>query len=136
MAYSVVLTQQTTLTFNSVAVTGVTGMKGLGSGKSTEIDTTTLASTAKEFRQGLQDFGSMTVSLIRSVDDAGQTAMATARAAQANEVVVITLPSGTLNIATFTAFVDSLSSDIDKDGVVMGEAVLRISGPVVWSTAS
>ncbi len=133
MAYSVVLTQATTLTFNSQAVAGVVGMKGLGSGKSTEIDVTTLASTAKEFRQGLQDFGSITVSLIRSNDDVGQAALLTAHAAQANATTVIVLPSGTLKTATFTAFVDSISSDIDKDGVVTGDAVLRITGPVVWS---
>lgn len=133
MAYSVVLTQATTLTFNSVAVAGVVGMKGLGSGKSTEIDVTTLASTAKESRQGLQDFGTITVSLIRSLDDAGQAALQTAHAAQANQTAVIVLPSGTLKTATFTCYVDSLSSDIDKDGVVTGDAMLRITGPVVWS---
>jgi hypothetical protein len=133
MAYTVVLTQATTLTFNSVAVAGVVGMKGLGSGKSTEIDITTLASTAKEFRQGLQDFGSITVTLIRSLDDAGQAALLTAHAAQASQTCIIVLPSGTLKTATFTAFVDMITSDIDKDGVVTGEAVLRISGPVVWS---
>ena len=134
MTYSVVLTQQTALTFNAIAVGGVVGMKGLGSGKSTEIDVTTLSSTAKEFRQGLQDFGSITVSLIRSLDDSGQAAMLSAHAGQTNRTCTITLPSGVLNTATFTAFVDSISSDIDKDGVVMGDAVLRITGPVVWST--
>ncbi len=133
MTYSVVLTQLTTLSFNGSAVAGIVGMKGLGSGKSTEIDVTTLLSTAKEFRQGLQDFGSITISLIRSNDDAGQAAMLTAHASQLNRTCIITLPSGTLNTATFTAFVDSISSDIDKDGVVTGDSVLRITGPVVWT---
>ncbi len=133
MTYSVVLTQGTTFTFNSVAVAGVVGMKGIGSGKAAEIDISTLASTAKEFRQGLQDFGSVTVSLVRSNDDAGQAALLTAHAAQASQTCVIVLPSGTLKTATFTAFVVSITSDVDKDGVVMGDAVLRISGPVVWS---
>ena len=133
MTYSVVLTQATTLTFNAIAVAGIVGMKGLGAGKSTEIDVTTLSSTAKESRQGLQDFGSITVSLIRSLDDAGQAAMLSAHAGQTNRTCVITLPSGTLNTATFQGYIDSISSDIDKDGVVTGDAVIRITGPVVWT---
>lgn len=133
MTYSVVLTQGTTFTFNSVAVGGVQSIKGIGSGKATEIPTTTLSSTAKEFRQGLQDFGNLTIELVRSLDDAGQAALLTAQAAQASQTCVIALPSGTLKTATFTAFVESLPSDIDMDGVVKGQLMLRISGPVVWS---
>ncbi len=133
MSYSVVLTQGTTFSFNSQTVAGVIGIKGIDSGKATEIETTTLASTAKEFRQGLQDFGTIQVDLVRSLDDAGQAAMLTAMAAQANETCVIVLPSGTLKTATFQAFVKSISSDVDKDGVVKGVAELRITGAVVWS---
>lgn len=133
MTYNVVLTQGTTFTFNSVAISGVVGMKGLGSGSATEINTTTLASTAKEFVQGLQDFGSVTLDLIRSEDDAGQQALATALAAQATHTMVIVLPSGTVKTATFTCFVKKLQSDVDADGVVKGSCELRITGPVVWS---
>lgn len=133
MTYNVVLTQGTTVTFNSVAVSGVVGIKGIGSGKATEINVTSLASAAKEYRQGLQDYGTITLDLIRSEDDAGQTALATALAAQADETCVIVLPSGTVKTATFTCFVTRLQSDIDADGVVKGSADLRITGPVVWS---
>lgn len=133
MTYSPVLTQQTTLTFNSVAVAGVKSMKGLGATKSKEIDITTLASTAKEFRLGLQDFGSITVTLVRSLDDAGQAALMAAHSSQSAEQAVIVLPSGTLTTATFSCLVESLSSDMDEDGVVMGECALRITGPVVWT---
>jgi len=133
MSYNVVITQGTTFTFNSVAIAGVVGLKGLGSGKATEINVTTLASTAKEFKQGLQDWGTLTLDLIRSEDDAGQQALATALAAQANQTMVIVLPSGTVKTATFTCFVTRLQTDIDSDGVVKGSCDLRITGPVVWS---
>lgn len=133
MTYNVVLTQGTTFTFNSVALAGVVGMKGLGSGKATEIPITTLASTAKEFKQGLQDWGNFSIDFIRSEDDAGQQALATAMAAQANETMVIVLPSGTVKTGTFTCFVTSLSTDIDADGVVKGTATFRVTGSVVWS---
>ena len=133
MTYNVVLTQGTTLTFNSSLVSGVVGIKGIGSGKATEINVTTLASTAKEFRQGLQDFGTITIDLIRSEDDAGQQALATALAAQTNETCVIVLPSGTVKTGTFTCFVTRLQSDVDADGVVKGSVDLRVTGPIVWS---
>jgi hypothetical protein len=128
-----VLTQGTTFTFNSVVIGGVVSLKGLGSGKATEIDVTTLASAAKEYRQGLQDFGGFTLSVVRSPDDLGQIACQTAKAAQLDETMVIVLPSGTLATATFTCFCTELSTDIDKDGIVMGEIAFRITGAVVWS---
>ncbi len=128
-----VLTQATTVTYNSNTVLGVVSIKGLGAAKSAEIDVTTLASTAKEYRLGLQDFGAITMELIRSNDDTGQAGLLTAHAAQTVNTTVIVLPSGTLKTATFSASVESISSDIDKDGVVKGECVLRITGPVVWS---
>lgn len=134
MSYAPILTQGTTLSFNSAAVGGIVSIKGIGSGKATEIPTTTLASTAKEFKQGLQDFGNVSINVIRSLDDVGQAAMLTAQAAQATEVCVVTLPAGTLKIATFNAFVETMPSDIDKDGVVTGDIMLRITGAVVWTS--
>lgn len=133
MTYAPVLSQQTTFTFNSALISGVVGMTGLGSGKAKEIDVTTLASTAKEYLPGLRDFGNLTLDLIRSEDDVGQTALATALAAQATETMVIVLPSGTLKTATFTCFVVSLSSDTASDEKVTGKCELRITGAVVWS---
>ena len=133
MAYAPVLTQATTLTYNAVLVSGVVSMKGMGSAKSAEIDVTTLASTAKEFRPGLQDFGTITVTLVRSLDDLGQAGLLTAHAAQTTNTCIIVLPSGTLKTATFQASVVELTSDIDKDGVVTGEAILRTTSTIVWS---
>lgn len=128
-----VLTQLTTLTFNSVAVGGIVSIIGIGSGTATEIDITTLASTAKEFTQGLRDFGSIEIELVRNQDDLGQLEMSNSLAAQSTHTIVITLPSSAANIATFTGFVVTLPSDINKDGIVTGKAKIRITGPVVWS---
>ncbi len=133
MAYAPVLAQGATFTFNSVAIAGVVGMTGLGSGKAKDIDVTTLASTAKEFRPGLQDFGAFALDLIRSEDDAGQIAIATSLAAQATHTMVIVLASGTLKTATFTCYVTSISTDTASDEVAKGKAEFRITGPIVWS---
>lgn len=128
-----ILCQGTTMTFNSVAVGGLMAISGIGSGNTTEIDTTTFASTAKEFVPGLRDFGTVTVDLRRNQDDLGQVEMFNAMASQLTRTVVITLPSSTANVATFTAFVQSLSTDLKADGAVEGKAVLRISGAVAWT---
>jgi hypothetical protein len=128
-----ILCQGTTMTFNSVAVGGLMSISGIGSGSATEIDITTFASTAKEFTQGLRDFGSISVELRRNQDDLGQVEMFTAMASQLTRTVVITLPTSTANVATFTAFVQSLSTDLKADGAVTGTAVLRITGAVAWT---
>lgn len=126
MAATPILTQLTTISFNEAAIAGVTAITGIGSGSATEIPTTTLASTAKEFKQGLQDFGSFTVDMIRNQDDAGQVAISTALAAQTTASVIVTLPTSTLNVLTFNAFVTQFTTDVNADGVVTGKAVFRI----------
>lgn len=128
-----ILCQQTTMTFNSVTVGGIRSITGIGSGTASEIDITTLDSTAKEFAQGLRDFGSIEVDLVRDQDDLGQVEMYNSMATQSTETIVITLPTSTANVATFQGFVQSLSSDIAADGVVMGKAKIRITGAVVWT---
>lgn len=128
-----ILCQGTTMTFNNVAVGGLMSITGIGSGSATEIDVSTFASTAKEFKQGLRDFGSISIDLRRNHDDLGQIEMFTSMASQLTQTVVITLPASTNNVATFTAFVQSLSTDLKADGAVEGKAVLRITGAVAWT---
>lgn len=128
-----ILCQQTTMTFNSVTVGGIKSITGIGSGTASEIDITTLDSTAKEFAQGLRDFGSIEVDLVRDQDDLGQVEMFNSMATQSTETIVVTLPSSTANVITFSGFVQSLSSDISADGVVMGKAKIRITGAIAFS---
>lgn len=127
-------TQGTTITFNNgtiaVAVGGAVSFT-FGDGEASDIDITTLASTAKEFRQGLQDFGSLSIELMRDPTDVGQAAMEAAKAAQATRAVVITLPDGA--IATFNAYVKSISTSGGVDSVANGTANLKVTGPIVWS---
>lgn len=133
MAATPILTQLTTVTFNAVQVNGVVSISGIGSGSATEIPATTLASTAKEFVQGLRDFGAFTMELIRNQDDLGQLEMFNAMAAQTTRTVVITLPSSTANVITVSAFVQSITTDINADGIVTGTATLRITGAPAYS---
>lgn len=138
MAATPILCQTTTVTFDDassapVTVNGVISITGIGSGSATEIDVTTLASTAKEFRQGLRDFGTVEIEMIRNQDDLGQVEMFNAMGLQATRTVIITLPTSTANVATFEAFVQSITTDINADGVVTGTANLRITGAVAWT---
>lgn len=127
--------QGATFTFDDsgaspITVTGIVSFSGFD-GEATEIDITTLASTAKEFRQGLQDFGGFTLELKRDPGDAGQQEMLSAKALQATRECVLTLASG--DIATFDAFVKSLTTEGGVDDVVNGTASLRVTGTVVWT---
>ena len=118
----------------SIAVIGgIIGMSGIGSGTAGEIDTTTLASVAKEFVQGLKDNGSMTFELIRDEDDVGQVELREMLAAQATREFIITIPTSTLNVFTFDGFVTSLTTDINADDVVRGQCTVKITGAIVLS---
>ncbi len=128
---SAILCQGTTMSFDSASVGGVMSITGIGSGTAADIDITTFASTCKEFVQGLRDFGTISVQLRRNQDDTGQLAMFNAMASQLTKTVVITLPSSTANVITFSAYVKSISNDLKADGAVEGKAELRIvSAPV------
>ena len=133
-----ILTQGTTVSIadsgnSPVTIGGVMSISGIGSGSAKEIDTTTLASTAKEFRPGLRDFGTIKMAMIRDQDDSGQAEMFNAMGLQAIRQFVVTLSQSTANVGTFTGFVVSLTSDVNADGIVTGEATVRITGAVVWS---
>lgn len=125
--------QGTIITIDSDVIGGVVSFAGLD-GEASDIDITNLASTAKEYRQGLQDFGNFSMELVRDPNDAGQATMMTNKASQAASTIVITLPDTvTLNVATFTAFVKSISLAGGVDDIARGTANLKISGSVVWT---
>lgn len=133
-----ILAQGTTVTVedgaaSTATIGGIISMSGIGSGTASEIDVTTLASTAKEYRQGLKDNGSMTFELIRDEDDAGQVELKEMEDAQATREFVITLPSSTLNVFTFDGFVTSLTTEVGADDVVRGTCTVKITGAIVVS---
>lgn len=112
-------------------IVGFTGFDG----EAADIDITTFASSAKEFCQGLQDFGNISFEVIRDYDDVGQAALLDALNDQEAREMVITLPSGTLNTITLQAYVKSFSSDAsNSDDVVRGTVNLKITGLPVIST--
>lgn len=138
MAATPILTQLTTVSIDDdtgtpVLINGVMSISGVGSGTATEIPTTTLASTAKEFKQGLRDFGAFSMELVRNQDDLGQLELFDALAAQATRTFIITLPTSTANVITFDGFVQSVTTEIAADGIVTGTATIRITGAVVYS---
>ena len=111
-----------------VTITGHIGISGFGSGSSKEIDITTMASTAKEFRQGLRDFGSLRIDFVRNPDDSGQAELFSMQALQATREFVITAPTGTANVYTFSGFVAQFTTDMATDDVLRGSATIRITG--------
>lgn len=100
-------------------------------GEASDIDITTLASVAKEYRQGLQDFGNFSIELMRDPADTGQQELAAMKAAYATREFVLTLPDG--DVATFQGYVKSLTASGGVDAVVTGSCNIKISGDVVWT---
>lgn len=138
MAATPILTQQTTISIDDAAgspvtINGVMSITGLGSGTATEINVTTLASTAKEFRQGLRDFGSYEINMVRNQDDLGQLELFDAMGLQSVRTFIITMPTSTANVITHEGFVQSITTDIDADGVVMGKATIRVTGAIAYT---
>lgn len=113
-----------------VTVSGIVSFDGFD-GEASDIDITTLASTAKEFRQGLQDFGNFGLTLKRDPNDVGQAELESAKAAQATRTCVLTLASG--DIATFDAYVKSLTVAGGVDATLDGSCRMKVTGSVVWS---
>jgi hypothetical protein len=113
-----------------VTVGGIVSFTGFD-GEASDIDVTTLASTAKEFRQGLQDFGNFSIDLMRDPQDLGQIELEDAKENADIRTCILTLPSG--DIATFEAYVKSVSAAGGVDAVVTGTANMKITGSVVWT---
>jgi len=142
MAAPSIKTQGTTISLDDssgtpITINGHQSMTGIGSGTASKIDVTTLASSAKEYRMGLQDWGDFTMNFVWNLDDAGQAQMLSARDAQSVRTLIITLPatdpSVTLNVFTAEVFVLQMQADINADGVVQGTATFAITGEPAWS---
>jgi hypothetical protein len=100
-------------------------------GSASEIDVTDLDSTAKEFRQGLQDFGQFKVDIKVVNSDPGQAACKAAKASGVAKTFRLTLPNA--EVATFSAFVKSMPVQGGVDAVFSGSIDLKISGDVTWA---
>lgn len=114
-----------------VPIECITSFSGM-TGEASDIDVTCISSTAREYRQGLQDFGDFTIELIRDPSQAGQIELEQAKAAQAVREFILTLTSSG-DVATFDGYVKSLTTTGETDGVLLGTATIKITGDVVWS---
>jgi hypothetical protein len=100
-------------------------------GSAAIIDKTNLASTAKEKDMGLQDFGSLKLEVQVYDDDAGQTAMRTAKANQTRKQFKVTYPND--KTRTFYGYVMSFPEKFGVDSVITGSVEIMIDGEVVYA---
>lgn len=95
-------------------------------GSASEIDVTNLQSLAKEYNQGLEDFGQFSMNLDIDNTDPGQIAARAAKTSQAKTYFQIIMRNSKSRI--IFGFVKKLSEAGAVDGVVKGSCDIRISG--------
>lgn len=148
MASSVVLVQGTSITISTTEVTDLTPSPAPATatldcigrditytgGTASEVDVTTLCSTAKEFRLGLEDSGTMSVSGHWVQTHAAHQAIRTAAADKLSRLIVVTFDDG----STFSclAFVSQRSWTAAVDGVVSATFNFRLTGATLETDAT
>jgi hypothetical protein len=110
----------------------ISNISGPG-GQANEIDVTDLSSTAKEFRMGLQDEGSITIDMNYIPANAVHAAMRTARANQTLTTFRIKFTDSPNTVWTFTAFVLGFEVSNSVDDVTKASMTLRVSGSITES---
>lgn len=100
-------------------------------GQASEIDVTSMQSTAKEFRLGLVDEGGFSFEMNQINSDPGQAALRASKNAGTIKSYKLTLPNA--EVATFTAFAKATPTSGGVDSVVTSSVALRISGAVAWA---
>lgn len=99
-------------------------------GQAAEIDVTDLSSTAKEFRQGLQDEGQISVSLNWIPANTVHSNLRTNRANQTLTNFQIIFTDSPQTIWRFTAYVLGLEISNSVDDVTKATVTLRVSGSI------
>lgn len=102
-------------------------------GQASEIDVTTMCSVAKEYRQGLQDFGSFTFEMNYVPADEGTVALQDAKAAGTSLWFRVQLPDN-LGSWVFKAFVKQMTFSGGVDTVLTTSVSLRITGAPTFVT--
>jgi predicted secreted protein len=103
-------------------------------GKSIIIDTTNLASVAKEKLPGLPDEGSFSMALNFAGKDLGQQALQAARTAQSLVEMKVTFVD--TSTAIFSAYVMEFKISAKADSKVELAITLEITGAVDWTFAT
>lgn len=140
MASEVLLVQGTSIQISTTAVTEINPspeptfatIDCIGreiqyqSGAATEIDVTTICSTAKEFRLGLEDPGTMTVNGHWKQGHPAHTVIRTASSDKQTRLIKVTFEDGSIFRAL--AFVQQRSFNAAVDGVVTATYNFRLTG--------
>ncbi len=117
----------TTLVPIWTTIGGIKDFSGFG-GSASVIDTTTLASEAKEKRMGLQDWGQFSINFNHDDTDDGQAALIEAKSTRELQGLKLTLSDDTTY--SFSGYVTSKPINGGVDTVVTGSATIEISGDV------
>lgn len=96
-------------------------------GSKTEVDATSLCSTAKEYELGLPDFGTTQMDFFFAPQTAIQQALATFDASGDKLAVKVTLPQSG-GVRTILGFVQSTSEQASVDGLWTASVTLRNTG--------
>lgn len=102
-------------------------------GQASEIDVTHMQSAAKEFRMGLQDFGTFQLETNYLPEDPGQVAMRAAKASRLLKNFTATLSDG--STIEFSGFVLAAPVSGGVDSKIDGSFTIRISGDVTFTDA-
>lgn len=111
------------------AISEIQNIQGPG-GQANEIDVTDLNSTAKEFRMGLQDEGSITLDIMYIPLNAGHAALRALRASQSIEDFQITFTDSPETNWQFQGFVLGFEISNSVDDVTKASVTIRVSGAV------
>ena len=102
----------------------------LGDGEAQDIDVTTLASDAKEYCQGLQDLGNLTLEINRDFADVGQIELDDAKNGQETRNFRITMSNSPATVITFAGNVKTFTIEGAQDDIIRSNAPLKISGNI------
>lgn len=111
------------------AIPEVTSLQGPG-GQANEIDVTDLDSTAKEFRMGLQDEGSITMDILYIPANTAHAALRAARAGQTLTNFQIAFTDSPITKWQFDGFVLGFEISNAVDDVTKASVTIRVSGAV------
>lgn len=99
------------------------------------IDITNWNSTAMESRPGRRKTGTYVLEVDLNLDDLGQVQVEAAQALQAIRTCKITLPTGTLKVITFSAYVLNVTFSADDDGVWKSQITFKLTTKPVRSAS-
>lgn len=113
-----------------LTIGGVTAIRDLRSGQGAEIDVTDLSSTAKEFRLGLKDEGSMTFDVIYLPEDTGQARLVDLRSSRETGSFEIEVQTSPVFTISWTGIVSAFPFSIGVDDVLRGSVTIRVTGAI------